>query len=190
MQENDNVIRGGSRAGLSMSARAANLAALLVIAVSVLVVFRSSPRAGSIIFILLCYVVWFIARAGNIWFGLKRNRPWYLFDFLSASQKGIYKRFGLYIHRPALAFFFSTTLYWLRIGAVGWIAACLWQGLYLEAAILAPFLILSSGTISTMYPDLYFVDAAKRGNKGAAEMLHDLRHIQEMLTDNGDGPAA
>jgi hypothetical protein len=103
-------------------------------------------------------------------------------------SKGIYKRFGLYIHRPALAFIFSTTLHWLRIGAFGWVAACLWQGLYFEAAILAPFLILSSGTISTMYPDLYFVDAAKRGNRGAAEMLHDLRHIQEMLADNDESP--
>jgi hypothetical protein len=60
----------------------------------------------------------------------------------------------------------------------------------LEAAILAPFLILSSGTISAMYPDLYFVDAAKRGNKGAAEMLYDLRHIQEILADNEGSPTA
>jgi hypothetical protein len=51
-------------------------------------------------------------------------------------------------------------------------------------------LILSSGTISAMYPDLYFVDAAKRGNKGAAEMLHDLRHIQEILADNEESPTA
>ncbi len=41
-----------------------------------------------------------------------------------------------------------------------------------------------------MYPDLYFVDAAKRGNRGAAEMLRDLRHIQEMLTDNEESPTA
>jgi hypothetical protein len=132
MQENDNVIRGASRADLSMSARAANLAALLVIAVSVLVVFRSSLRAGAIIFIIPCYVVWFAARAGNLWFGLERNRPWYLFDFLSTSQKGVYKNFGLYIHRPALAYFFSTTLHWFRVGALGWIAVCLWQGIYLK----------------------------------------------------------
>jgi uncharacterized membrane protein YphA (DoxX/SURF4 family) len=111
MQENDNAIRGASRSGLSMSARAANLAALLFIAVSVLVVFGSSLRAGAIIFLILCYVVWFAARAGNLWFGLERNRPWYLFDFLSTSQKGVYKNFGLYIHRPALAYFFSTALH-------------------------------------------------------------------------------
>jgi hypothetical protein len=32
-----------------------------------------------------------------------------------------------------------------------------------------------------MCPDLYFEDAAGRGNRVAAEMLHALRHIQTML---------
>ena len=42
--------------------------------------------------------------------------------------------------------------------------------------------VLVSGTISSMYPDLYFDDAARTGNRGAAEMLRDLRHVQSLLT--------
>jgi len=30
----------------------------------------------------------------------------------------------------------------------------------------------------------------KRGNKGAAEMLHDLRHVQEILADKEESPTA
>ena len=94
---------------------------------------------------------------------------------------GIYKHFALYLYRPQLAFFFSTTLHWLRLAVFAWILVALWQGLYVEAIVLALFTVLASGTISSMYP-LYFDDAARTGNRGAAEMLRDLRHVQSLLT--------
>lgn len=174
---------------LSMPATAANLAAALIITVSVLIALKYF-RAGTLSFVVPCYVVWFAARAANFWFGSKKYQPHFLYNFLSTFEKSIYKRFALYVRRPALAFFFSTTLHWLRIGSVGWIAASLWQGLYIESIALALFFILSSGTIATMYPDLYFEDAAKRGNHGATEMLHALRHVQDILSPNDERPPA
>jgi hypothetical protein len=174
---------------LSIPATSANLAAALIIALSVLIGFKHL-RAGTLTFVIVSYFVWFAARACNLWFGLERNRPWFLHGFLSAFERTIYKRFALYIHRQPAAFVFSTTLHWLRIAAIGWIAVALWQGLYVEAFALALFLILASGTISTMYPDLYFEDAAKKGNRGAAEMLQALRHIQNMLEPNEEHPSA
>jgi hypothetical protein len=39
-----------------------------------------------------------------------------------------------------------------------------------------------------MYPDLYFEDAVKRGNHGAAEMLRTLRHVQDMLASGSERP--
>jgi len=174
---------------LSMPATAANLAAALIIVVPALVAFKHF-RAGAFAFVALCYVVLFAAKAVNLWFGSKRYQPYFLYDFLSAFEKSIYKRFALYVRRPALAFFFSTTLHWLRIGLVAWIAVSLWQGLYVASIALALFFILSSGTIAAMYPDLYFEDAAKRGNQGAAEMLHALRHVQDILSPNDERPPA
>jgi hypothetical protein len=173
----------------SMPATSANLAAALIIALTALIALKYL-RAGTLTFVVLCYGVWLSARACNLWFGLMRNRPWFLHGFLSAYEKGIYKRFALYLHSPPAAFFFSTTLHWLRIALVGWIAVALWQGLYAEAVALTLFLILAAGTISTMYPDLYFEEAANRGNDGAAEMLHALRHIQSMLAPNEERPSA
>ena len=78
---------------------------------------------------------------------------------------------------------FFTTLHWLRLAVFAWILVALWQGLYVEAIVLALFTVLASGTISSMYP-LYFEDAAKTGNRGAAEMLRDLRRVQSLLTPN------
>jgi hypothetical protein len=102
-------------------------------------------------------------------------------SWFSAQERITYRHFALYIHRPKLAFFFSTTLHWLRIVAFAFIGIALWQALYIESALLALFTLFLSGTIASMYPDLYFEDAAKRGNRGATEMLHRLRHIQELI---------
>jgi hypothetical protein len=121
-----------------------------------------------------------LARAYNIWLGLRKNQP----CFLSGRERGIYKHFALYLYRPQLAFFFSTTLHWLRLAVFAWILVALWQGLYVEAIVLALFTVLASGTISSMYPDMYFDNAARTGNRGAAEMLRDLRHVQSLLTPN------
>lgn len=168
---------------LSMPATAANLAAVLIIAVPALIAVKYFC-AGTLVLVVLCYVVLSAAKATNLWFWSKRYLTPFRYKFLSTFEKSIYKRFALYVHRPALAFFFSTTLHWLRIGLVAWIAVSLWQGLYIASIALALFFILSSGTIATMYLDLYFEDAAKRGNHGAAEMLHALRHVQDILSPN------
>jgi hypothetical protein len=165
---------------LTMPATAANLSALFIIVISALIAIRH-VRAGTITFILLCYIVWIAARAANIVFGTHKYQPALFRGWFSDHERSIYKRFALHIHRPNVAFFFSTTLYWLRIALVGFIATALWHALYFESGLLAFFVLLSAGTISTMYPDLYFEDAAKRGNLGAAEMLHTLRHIQELM---------
>jgi hypothetical protein len=103
------------------------------------------------------------------------------YSWFSIQEWITYKHFALYIHRPKLAYFFSTTLHWLRIAAVAFIAIALWHALYIESALLALFMLFLSGTIASIYPDLYFEDAAKRGNPGATEMLHRLRHIQEVM---------
>jgi hypothetical protein len=163
----------------SVPATSANLAAALTIAACALYALKYL-RGGTLGFIAACYAVWLVARAYNIWFGLRKNQPW----FLSGPERGIYKHFALYLYRPQLAFFFSTTLHWLRLAVFAWILVALWQGLYVEAIVLALFTVLASGTISSMYPDLYFDDAARTGNRGAAEMLRDLRHVQSLLTPN------
>ena len=160
----------------SVPATSANLAAALTIAACALYALKYL-RGGILGFIAACYAVWLLARAYNIWFGLRKNQPW----FLSGRERGIYKHFALYLYRPQLAFFFSTTLHWLRLAVFAWILVALWQGLYVEAIVLALFIVLASGTISSMYP-LYFEDAAKTGNREAAEMLRDLRHVQSLLT--------
>jgi hypothetical protein len=161
----------------SVPATSANLAAALTIAACALYALKYL-REGTLGFIAACYAVWLVARAYNIWFGLRKNQPW----FLSGPERGIYKHFALYLYRPQLAFFFSTTLHWLRLAVFAWILVALWQGLYVEAIVLALFTVLVSGTISSMYPDLYFDDAARTGNRGAAEMLRDLRHVQSLVT--------
>ena len=160
----------------SVPPTSANLAAALTIAACALYALKYL-RGGTLGFIAACYAVWLLARAYNIWFGLRKNQP----SFLSGRERGTYKHFALYLDRPQLAFFFSTTLRWLRLAVFGWILVALWQGLYVEAIVLALFSVLASGTISSMYP-LYFDDAARTGNRGAAEMLRDLRHVQSLLT--------
>ena len=160
----------------SVPSTSANLAAALTIAACALYALKYL-RGGILGFIAACYAVWLLARACNIWFGLRKNQP----SFLSGRERGTYKHFALYLYRPQLAFFFSTTLHWLRLAVFAWILVALWQGLYVEAIVLALFTVLASGTISSMYP-LYFDDAARTGNRGAAEMLRDLRHVQSLLT--------
>lgn len=172
---------------LAIPATTANLTAVLIIAICVLVAFRSF-LAGTVALNFMCYLVLLLSQAFNLWFGSKKYRPFLAYDFLSPYEKGIYKRFALYVRRPSLAFIFSTTLHWLRIGAVVWLLLALCQGIYVASIALALFVILSSSTISTMFPDLYFEDAAKRGNRGAAEMLHALRHVQDILVPDRERP--
>lgn len=161
-------------------ATAANLSALLVVGFSALIAV-GQVRAGVIAFAVLGYALWAVARIANLRFASQKWLPWGVSEFLSAFEKTIYRRFALYIHRPGIAFFFSTTLYWLRFAAIAYLLLALWQGSYIEAAAIVLFIILSSSTITTMYPDLYFEDAAKRGNEGAAQMLSALRHVQGLI---------
>ena len=170
---------------LSKPATSANLAAALILVVSAFISARNFP-AGALIFTILCYFTLSLAKGTNLWLGYRRRPPRLLYNFLSTSEKDVYRRFSVYIHQPKLAFFFSTTLHWIRLAAFPWIAFCLWQGCYYTSIALVLFTILSSGTISTMYPDLYFEDAVKRGNQGAAEMLHTLRRVQDMLAPSSE----
>jgi len=163
-----------------MPATAANLAALFIVTISALVAIRN-VQAGTNTFFGFCFVMWIAARAANIFFGTQKYQPALFYSWFSIQERITYKHFALYIHRPKLAYFFSTTLHWLRIAAVAFIAIALWHALYIESALLALFMLFLSGTIASMYPDLYFEDAAKRGNPGATEMLHRLRHIQEVM---------
>lgn len=172
---------------LSKPATAANLAGASTIIVSAFVSV-SNLSDGVVLFAALCYFTLILARGTNVWLGYKRRPPYILYNFFSASERDIFRRFALYIRQPKLAFFFSTTLHWVRIGAIPWVAICLWQGFYYTSITLVLFAILSSGTISTMYPDLYFEDAVKRGNHGAAEMLRTLRHVQDMLASGSERP--
>jgi hypothetical protein len=164
---------------------AANLAGVLIIVLPALIAINYLST-GTLVFVVLSYVMWSLAKSTNLWFGFKRYRPYLVYNFLSTYEKSIHKQFALYVRHPALAFFFSTTLHWLRVAAVAWIAVSLWQGLYIASIALVFFCVLSSGTISTMFPDLYFEDAAKRGNHSAAEMLRALRYVQDILTPNTD----
>jgi hypothetical protein len=164
--------------GIVSPAIAVNLAPAVIVAVPALV----ASNYWLFAFTVLCYGLWCAAKAANLWFGSKRYQP--LHTPSATFDKSTYKRFALYIRRPSLALVFSTTLHWLRIGSFAWIAMSLWQGLYIVSIALVLFCILSSGTIATMFPDLYFEDAAKRGNRGAAEMLRDLRHVQNILSLN------
>ncbi len=167
---------------LAMPATAANLAALFAIVISILIAVRH-VQAGTITFILFSYIAWTSARAANVIFGMQKYRPALFSSWFSDNERSIYKRFALYIHQPKLAYLFSTTLHWLRLAAVPFIAIALWRALYIEAGLLALSAVLSSGTIAAMYPDLYFGDAAKRGNLGAAEMLHTLHRVQEIMEE-------
>jgi len=117
----------------SVPATSANLAAALTIAACALYALKYL-RGGILGFIAACYAVWLLARAYNIWFGLRKNQKPL---FLSGRERGIYKHFALYLYRPQLAFFFSTTLHWLRLAVFAWILVALWQGLYVEAIVLA-----------------------------------------------------
>jgi hypothetical protein len=164
----------------------ANSAATFIIVLSILIGFRYL-RAGALTFLFLSYALWLGARVTNFWFCSQKNEP-LLYSWLSPFEKRTYKQFALYIHHSALAFFLSTTLHWIRIASIAWIVVSVWQLFYVEAIALTLFTLLSSGTISTMYPDLYFEDAARRGNRGAMEMLQALRHVQSIVSPTDQRP--
>jgi hypothetical protein len=163
-----------------MPATSANLAGLVAVAVSSLVAIWY-VRVGCLAYIFFCYGAWLAAWTTNTIFKMQKYRPTLYDSWFSDQEKGVYRQFALYIHRPKLALFFSTTLHWLRLGAVPFIIFALWHGFYVEGGLLAVFAFLCSHTIASMFPGLYFEDAVKRGNRTATVTLHILRHIQAIM---------
>jgi hypothetical protein len=141
----------------SVPATSANLAAALTIAACALYVLKYL-RGGTLGFIAACYAVWLLARAYNIWFGLRKNQPW----FLSARERGHLQAFCALSLSPAVGilFFHDTTLAQacgVRLDTDGAVAGSIRRSNCTRSTVLV------SGTISSMYPDLYFEDAANTG---------------------------
>jgi hypothetical protein len=157
------------------------IVAVIVTALSALVAIIII-RAGLIAFLVLSYAIWIAARAFNFWFGTKRYQPFMLYQLLTPMQKDVFKMFALYLRLPALAMFFSMALYWLRFVAVVWLVIALWYGFYWECGLLGAFVLLIGKTLSTMLPDAYIVAGAKKGNRGAIELLEALRRVQAVVS--------
>jgi hypothetical protein len=165
-----------------MPSTTANLVALAVITLSI-VASSFNVKLGADVYLMLYFVIFATAKVTNGWFASDKYLGWTAVNVLSLARlRRASRRFALYIWHPAIAYLFATILYWLGLAAVLWMAVTLWQGLYFETAALIALSIFVPGTISAMYPDLYFVDAADRGNKTAAKMLSDLRDAQQTLS--------
>jgi hypothetical protein len=176
------LFRIPGKAVSAMPSTTANLLALAVIAASI-VAATFEVKLGADLYMALYLLIFLTAKITN---GLASAQ--YLgrtvAAVLSPAQRSATRRFALYIWHPAGAYMVATILHWPRFVSIIWIVVTLWQGLYFETAVLVALAVFVSGTIAAMYPDLYFVDAAERGNTAAVIMLRELREVQQILSRN------